>query len=125
MELTKSSYSHEGEGLRYPLEAGSPRCQDRRAAPGYPVKAEQLASDTVRAMAFSIMNERRKDLDETYEVDLSYGVAWPWALPVNAFAQRAPSAWCFAPSRSQFPHGDTESPPGIKEAAMERRDSFW
>ena len=51
--------------------------------------AERLSAEAVRGMAFSIMNERQKRIfDESYEVDLSYGVPGLGRFRVNAFAQR-------------------------------------
>ena len=51
--------------------------------------AERLSPDAVRAMAFSLMNERQKRIfDDCFEVDLSYGVPGLGRFRVNAFAQR-------------------------------------
>jgi twitching motility protein PilT len=105
------------------LKAGSPpivRIDGQlRAIP----QAERLASDTVRAMAFSIMNERQKKiLDETYEVDLSYGVPGLGRFRVNAFAQRGTICMVIRAIPIAIPNMETLNlPPVLKKLAMERR----
>jgi twitching motility protein PilT len=105
------------------LKAGSPpivRIDGQlRAIP----QAERLASDTVRAMAFSIMNERQKKiLDETYEVDLSYGVPGLGRFRVNAFAQRGTICMVLRAIPIAIPNMETLNlPPVLKKLAMERR----
>jgi twitching motility protein PilT len=90
MELNEIlSIAMKAKGSDVHLKAGIPpivRIDGRlRAIPN----AERLSAETVRGMAFAIMNERQKKIfEECYEVDLSYGVPGLGRFRVNAFAQR-------------------------------------
>ena len=85
--------------------------------------ADRLSSDSVRGMAFSIMNERQKRIfDENYEVDLSYGVPGLGRFRVNAFAQRGTVAMVLRAIPIAIPTLETLNlPPVLKKLALEQR----
>ena len=85
--------------------------------------AERLTSEAVRAMAVAIMSERqRKIFEESYEVDLSYGVPGLGRFRVNAFAQRGTIAMVLRAIPIAIPTLDSLNlPPVLKKLALEHR----
>ena len=85
--------------------------------------AERLSADSVRGMAFSIMNERQKRIfDESYEVDLSYGVPGLGRFRVNAFAQRGTVALVLRAIPIAIPSLEALNlPPVLTKLAQEQR----
>jgi twitching motility protein PilT len=85
--------------------------------------AERLSSDTVRNMAFGIMNERQKKIfEENYEVDLSYGVPGLGRFRVNTFAQRGTVAMVLRAIPIAIPTLEALNlPPVLKKLALEQR----
>ena len=85
--------------------------------------AERLSAETVRGMAFAIMNERQKRIfDESYEVDLSYGVPGLGRFRVNAFAQRGTVALVLRAIPIAIPSLDALNlPPVLTKLAQEQR----
>ena len=85
--------------------------------------AERLTADSVRGMAFSIMNERQKRIfDESYEVDLSYGVPGLGRFRVNAFAQRGTVALVLRAIPIAIPSLEALNlPPVLTKLAQEQR----
>jgi len=85
--------------------------------------AERLSADQVRGMAFAIMNERQKRIfDESYEVDLSYGVPGLGRFRVNAFAQRGTVALVLRAIPIAIPSLEALNlPPILTKLAQEQR----
>ena len=85
--------------------------------------AERLSAETVRGMAFAIMNERQKRIfDESYEVDLSYGVPGLGRFRVNAFAQRGTVALVLRAIPIAIPSLEALNlPPVLTKLAQEQR----
>ena len=85
--------------------------------------AERLSAEAVRGMAFAIMNERQKRIfDESYEVDLSYGVPGLGRFRVNAFAQRGTVALVLRAIPIAIPSLDALNlPPVLTKLAQEQR----
>jgi twitching motility protein PilT len=85
--------------------------------------AERLSADQVRGMAFAIMNERQKRIfDESFEVDLSYGVPGLGRFRVNAFAQRGTVALVLRAIPIAIPSLDALNlPPVLTKLAQEQR----
>jgi twitching motility protein PilT len=84
---------------------------------------ERLTADVVRGMAFAIMNERQKRIfDESYEVDLSYGVPGLGRFRVNAFAQRGTVALVLRAIPIAIPSLEALNlPPVLTKLASEQR----
>jgi len=105
------------------LKAGVPpivRIDGRlRAIPN----AERLSADAVRTMAFGIMNERQKRIfEDSYEVDLSYGVPGLGRFRVNAFAQRGTVAMVLRAIPIAIPSLEALNlPPVLTKLAQEQR----
>ncbi len=85
--------------------------------------AERLSADAVRGMALSIMNERqRKIFEETFEVDLSYGVPGLGRFRVNAFSQRGTVCMVLRAIPIAIPTMESLNLPLVlKKLAMEQR----
>ena len=85
--------------------------------------AERLSAEAVRGMAFAIMNERQKRIfDESYEVDLSYGVPGLGRFRVNAFAQRGTVALVLRAIPIAIPSLEALNlPPVLIKLALEQR----
>jgi twitching motility protein PilT len=85
--------------------------------------APRLSPDIVAAMAQSIMNERQKrQFDENYECDLSYGVPGLGRFRVSVYAQRGTIAMVFRAIPFGIPSIDSLNLPTIlKKIAMEER----
>ena len=85
--------------------------------------AQRLTPDSVRAMAFSLMDERQKKIfDETFEVDLSYGVPGLGRFRVNAFSQRGTICLVLRVIPIAIPSMETlHLPLVLKKLAMEQR----
>jgi twitching motility protein PilT len=85
--------------------------------------AERLSAEAVRGMAFAIMNERQKRIfDESYEVDLSYGVPGLGRFRVNAFAQRGTVALVLRAIPIAIPSLEVLNlPPILNKLAQEQR----
>ena len=85
--------------------------------------APRLAPDAVRAMALAIMNERqKKQFEEQYEVDLSYGVPGLGRFRINAYSQRGTVALVMRAISMVIPTLDSLNlPPILKKLSMEER----
>ncbi|UFS71834.1 type IV pilus twitching motility protein PilT [Geomonas sp. RF6] len=85
--------------------------------------AERLSADAVRTMAKGIMNERqRKQFEENYEVDLSYGVPGLGRFRVNAYSQRGTVAMVLRAIPIAIPSLEALNlPPVLKKLALEQR----
>lgn len=85
--------------------------------------AERLTSEVVRDMALSLMNDRqRKQYEETYEADLSYGVPGLGRFRVNVYSQRGSVAMVLRIIPVTVPTLDSlHLPPILKKIAMEER----
>jgi twitching motility protein PilT len=85
--------------------------------------AERLTADVVRNMAVGIMNERQKKIfEESYEVDLSYGVPGLGRFRVNVFAQRGTVALVLRAIPIAIPNLEAlHLPPVLKKLALEQR----
>jgi len=85
--------------------------------------ADRLSSDAVRTMAFGIMNERQKKIfEESYEIDLAYGVPGLGRFRVNVFAQRGTVAMVLRAIPIAIPTLETLNLPGVlKKLSMEQR----
>jgi len=124
MELNEIlAIAMKAKGSDIHLKAGVPpiiRIDGRlRAIPN----AERLSADAVRTMAFGIMNERQKRIfEESYEVDLSYGVPGLGRFRVNAFAQRGTVAMVLRAIPIAIPSLDALNlPPVLTKLAQEQR----
>ena len=85
--------------------------------------APRLTPDAVSSMAAAIMNERqKKQFEENYEVDLSYGVPGLGRFRVSVFSQRGTVAMVFRAISMGVPSFDALNlPPVMKKIAMEER----
>ena len=85
--------------------------------------APRLTPDAVSGMAAAIMNERqKKQFEENYEVDLSYGVPGLGRFRVSVFSQRGTVAMVFRAISMGVPSFDALNlPPVMKKIAMEER----
>jgi len=85
--------------------------------------AERLSAESVRGMAFAIMNERQKKIfDDSYEVDLSYGVPGLGRFRVNVFAQRGTVAMVLRAIPIAIPSLELLNlPPVLSKLAQEQR----
>ncbi|GFO59162.1 twitching motility protein PilT [Geomonas silvestris] len=124
MELNEIlTIAMKAKGSDVHLKAGVPpivRIDGRlRAIPN----AERLSADAVRTMAFGIMNERQKKIfEESYEVDLSYGVPGLGRFRVNAFAQRGTVALVLRAIPIAIPSLEALNlPPVLTKLAQEQR----
>ncbi|GFO68649.1 twitching motility protein PilT [Geomonas limicola] len=124
MELNEIlTIAMKAKGSDVHLKAGVPpivRIDGRlRAIPN----AERLSADAVRTMAFGIMNDRQKRIfEESYEVDLSYGVPGLGRFRVNAFAQRGTVALVLRAIPIAIPSLEALNlPPVLTKLAQEQR----
>jgi twitching motility protein PilT len=85
--------------------------------------APRLSPDGVANMAAGLMNERQKrQFDENYEVDLSYGVPGLGRFRVSVYSQRGSVAMVFRVISMTVPTLDGLTlPPVLKKLAMESR----
>jgi twitching motility protein PilT len=85
--------------------------------------APRLSPDAVSSMAAAIMNERqRKQFEEYFEVDLSYGVPGLGRFRVSVYSQRGTVAMVFRAISFSVPSVDVLNlPPIIRKIAMEER----
>lgn len=85
--------------------------------------APRLTPDVVSGMAAAIMNERqKKQFEDNYEVDLSYGVPGLGRFRVSVFSQRGTVAMVFRAISMGVPSFDALNlPPVMKKIAMEER----
>jgi len=85
--------------------------------------APRLSPDGVAGMAAGIMNERqKKQFDENFEVDLSYGVPGLGRFRVSVYSQRGSVAMVFRTISMTVPTLDgLNLPPVLKKLAMETR----
>jgi twitching motility protein PilT len=85
--------------------------------------APRLAPEAVRAMVNAIMNERqRKQFEETYEVDLSYGVPGLGRFRINVYSQRGTVAMAMRSISMGVPTLNTLNlPPVLEKLSMEER----
>jgi len=85
--------------------------------------APRLAPDAVRAMVNAIMNERqRKQFEETFEVDLSYGVPGLGRFRINVYSQRGTVAMAMRSISMGVPTLNTLNlPPVLEKLSMEER----
>ncbi|MFZ3209705.1 MAG: type IV pilus twitching motility protein PilT [Geobacteraceae bacterium] len=85
--------------------------------------AERLSPDAVGAMANSMMNERqKKQFEDNYECDLSYGVPGLGRFRVSVYAQRGTVAIVFRAIPFAIPSLDSLNLPSIlQKIAMEER----
>jgi twitching motility protein PilT len=86
-------------------------------------KAERISADDTRQMAFAIMNEkRRRNFEETHEVDMAYGVPGLGRFRANIFSQRGSITMVFRVIPFIIPKlDDLVLPPVIRKIAMESR----
>jgi twitching motility protein PilT len=85
--------------------------------------APRLAPDVVRTMVLAIMNERqRKQFEEHYEVDLSYGVPGLGRFRINVYSQRGTVAMAMRSISMGVPTlGTLNLPPVLEKLSMEER----
>ena len=85
--------------------------------------APRLASDALREIAHSLMNDRqRKYFDENHEVDLSYGIPGLSRFRVSVYTQRGTIAMVFRIISFGVPSFDALNlPPVLKRISMEER----
>jgi twitching motility protein PilT len=85
--------------------------------------APRLAPDVVRAMVHAIMNERqRKQFEENFEVDLSYGVPGLGRFRINVYSQRGTVAMAMRSISMGVPTLSTLNlPPVLEKLSMEER----
>jgi twitching motility protein PilT len=85
--------------------------------------APRLAPDAVRAMVHAIMNERqRKQFEEHFEVDLSYGVPGLGRFRINVYSQRGTVAMAMRSISMGVPTLSTLNlPPVLEKLSMEER----
>ena len=86
-------------------------------------KAERISADETRQMAFGIMNEkRRRQFEETHEVDMAYGVPGLGRFRANIFSQRGSITMVFRVIPFTVPSLEHLTlPPVIKKIAEEPR----
>lgn len=78
--------------------------------------APRLSPDVVKNMAFSLMNERqRRQFDETYEIDLAYGVPGLGRFRVNIYSQRGALALVFRAIPIEIPSLEGLNLPNVLE----------
>jgi twitching motility protein PilT len=84
---------------------------------------ERLTPDEMRRVAFSIMNERQREIFvKTKELDMAYGVSKLGRFRVNVFSQRDTIAMVFRAIPTDPPMiKDLNLPPVIEKIAMENR----
>ncbi|MBM3299818.1 MAG: type IV pilus twitching motility protein PilT [Deltaproteobacteria bacterium] len=84
---------------------------------------ERLTPDEMRRVAFSVMNERQREIFiKTKELDMAYGVAKLGRFRVNVFSQRDSIAMVFRAIPTDPPMiKDLNLPPVIEKVAMEQR----
>ena len=85
--------------------------------------APRLTPDAVGAMAAAIMNERqKKQFEENFEVDLSYGVPGLGRFRVSVYSQRGTVTMVFRAISMTVPTLDgLNLPPVLKKLALEER----
>jgi twitching motility protein PilT len=85
--------------------------------------APRLAPDVLKAMVYAIMNERqRKQFEETFEVDLSYGVPGLGRFRINVYSQRGTIAMAMRSISMGVPTLNTLNlPPILEKLSMEER----
>ena len=85
--------------------------------------APRLTPDAVRDMALAIMNERqRAQFEQTFEVDLSYGVPGLGRFRVSVYSQRGTVAMVLRTISFAIPTLDSLNlPPVLKKIAQEER----
>jgi twitching motility protein PilT len=85
--------------------------------------APRLAPDALKSMVYAIMNERqRKQFEETFEVDLSYGVPGLGRFRINVYSQRGTIAMAMRSISMGVPSLNTLNLPSILEKlSMEER----
>ncbi len=85
--------------------------------------APRLTPDAVSAMAMAIMSERqRKQFEDNFEVDLSYGVPGLGRFRVSVYSQRGTVAMVFRAISMGVPSMEALNlPPIMKKIAMEER----
>jgi twitching motility protein PilT len=85
--------------------------------------APRLAPDVVRAMVHAIMNERqRKQFEEHFEVDLSYGVPGLGRFRINVYSQRGTVAMAMRSISMGVPTlSNLNLPPVLEKLSMEER----
>jgi twitching motility protein PilT len=89
-----------------------------------PLRGEdRLTPDEIRRIAFSIMNERQREIfTKTKELDMAYGVPNLGRFRVNVFSQRDSLAMVFRSIPTEPPMiGDLGLPGVIEKIAMENR----
>ncbi len=89
-----------------------------------PMRGEdRLTPDEMRRVAFSIMNERQREIFvKTKELDMAYGVSKLGRFRVNVFSQRDTIAMVFRAIPTDPPMiKDLNLPPVIEKIAMENR----
>lgn len=84
---------------------------------------ERLVPDEMRRVAFSIMNERQREIFvKTKELDMAYGVSKLGRFRVNVFSQRDTIAMVFRAIPTDPPMiKDLNLPPVVEKIAMENR----
>jgi twitching motility protein PilT len=85
--------------------------------------APRLAPDVLKSMVYAIMNERqRKQFEETFEVDLSYGVPGLGRFRINVYSQRGTIAMAMRSISMGVPTLNTLNlPPILEKLSMEER----
>jgi twitching motility protein PilT len=85
--------------------------------------APRLAPDVVRNMAFSLMNERqKKQFEDNFETDLSYGVPGLGRFRINAYSQRGTVALVMRTIAMTIPTLESLNlPPVLKKLSVEER----
>ena len=85
--------------------------------------APRLSPDDVSSMAAAIMNERqRKQFEENFEVDLSYGVPGLGRFRVSVYSQRGTVAMVFRTISMSVPSMEALNlPPILKKLSLEER----
>jgi twitching motility protein PilT len=85
--------------------------------------APRLAPDVLKSMVYAIMNERqKKQFEETFEVDLSYGVPGLGRFRINVYSQRGTIAMAMRSISMGVPTLNTLNlPPILEKLSMEER----
>jgi twitching motility protein PilT len=85
--------------------------------------APRLTPESMRSMAFAIMNERQqKHFEENFEVDVAYGVPGLGRFRVSVFSQRGTVAMVFRAIPFGIPSLETLNlPPVLQKLALEER----
>jgi twitching motility protein PilT len=85
--------------------------------------APRLAPDAVRSMVNAIMNDRqKKQFEECFEVDLSYGVPGLGRFRINVYSQRGTVAMAMRSISMGVPTlGNLNLPPVLEKLSMEER----